>query len=34
MYKMMTPGPTMTAVSVMEARSRQFGNPDVDEQFC
>lgn len=34
MYKMMTPGPTMTASSVMEARSRQFGNPDVDEQFC
>ncbi|MCH5252716.1 MAG: alanine--glyoxylate aminotransferase family protein [Lachnospiraceae bacterium] len=34
MYKMMTPGPTMTAPSVMEARSRQFGNPDVDEQFC
>lgn len=34
MYKMMTPGPTMTAASVMEARSRQFGNPDVDEQFC
>ena len=34
MYKMMTPGPTMTAASVMEARSRQFGNPDVDVQFC
>lgn len=34
MYKMMTPGPTMVADSVMEARSRVFGNPDVDEQFC
>lgn len=33
-YKMMTPGPTMTAPSVMEARSLSFGNPDVDEQFC
>lgn len=33
-YKMMTPGPTMPASSVMEARSRWFGNPDVDEQFC
>lgn len=34
MYKMMTPGPTMVAASVMEARSRVFGNPDVDTQFC
>lgn len=33
-YKMMTPGPTMPSPSVMEARSRQFGNPDVDGQFC
>ncbi len=34
MYKMMTPGPTMTAPSVMEARSREFGNPDTDLTFC
>lgn len=34
MYKMMTPGPTMVADSVMKARSQVFGNPDVDEQFC
>lgn len=34
MYKMMTPGPTMVADSVMEARSREFGNPDVDIEFC
>lgn len=33
-YKMMTPGPTMPASSVMEARSLWFGNPDVDEEFC
>lgn len=32
-YKMMTPGPTIPAPSVMEARSRMFGNPDTDEQF-
>lgn len=34
MYKMMTPGPTMVAPSVMKARSREFGNPDVDTSFC
>lgn len=34
MYKMMTPGPTMVADSVMQARSRIFGNPDVDTDFC
>lgn len=34
MYKMMTPGPTMVASSVMEARSIPFGNPDVDTDFC
>lgn len=34
MYKMMTPGPTMVAPSVMQARSREFGNPDVDSDFC
>lgn len=34
MYKMMTPGPTMVADSVMKARSREFGNPDVDTEFC
>lgn len=34
MYKMMTPGPTMVADSVMKARSQVFGNPDVDKQFC
>lgn len=34
LYKMMTPGPTMPAPSVMEARSIWFGNPDVDEEFC
>lgn len=34
MYKMMTPGPTMVADSVMKARSRMFGNPDVDVSFC
>ena len=34
MYKMMTPGPTMVADSVMQARSRKFGNPDVDGDFC
>lgn len=34
MYKMMTPGPTMVAPSVMEARSRAFVNPDVDTDFC
>lgn len=34
MYKMMTPGPTMVADSVMRARSRMFGNPDVDVNFC
>lgn len=34
LYKMMTPGPTMPAPSVMEARSAWFGNPDVDEEFC
>lgn len=34
MYKMMTPGPTMVADSVMEARSRRFGNPDTDKKFC
>lgn len=33
-YKMMTPGPTAPAPSVMEARSRFFRNPDVDEEFC
>lgn len=34
MYKMMTPGPTMVAPSVLQARSREFGNPDVDIDFC
>lgn len=34
MYKMMTPGPTMVAPSVMKARSLAFGNPDVDTDFC
>ncbi len=34
MYKMMTPGPTMTARSVLQARSREFVNPDVDPDFC
>lgn len=34
MYKMMTPGPTMVAPSVLQARSREFGNPDVDTDFC
>lgn len=34
MYKMMTPGPTMVAPSVMRARSREFGNPDIDVEFC
>ncbi|MCH5265457.1 MAG: alanine--glyoxylate aminotransferase family protein [Lachnospiraceae bacterium] len=34
MYKMMTPGPTMVAPSVLEARSRVFGNPDTDTDFC
>lgn len=34
MYKMMTPGPTMVASSVMKARSLAFGNPDVDTDFC
>lgn len=34
MYKMMTPGPTMVADTVMKARSRMFGNPDVDKNFC
>ncbi len=34
MYKMMTPGPTMTAASVLQARSRNFVNPDVDTDFC
>ena len=34
MYKMMTPGPTMPAPSVLQARSREFGNPDVDTDFC
>lgn len=34
MYKMMTPGPTMVAPSVMQARSLTFGNPDVDTDFC
>lgn len=33
-YKMMTPGPTMPAPSVMKARSAWFGNPDVDVDFC
>jgi aspartate aminotransferase-like enzyme len=34
MYKMMTPGPTMVPEQVMQARSRRFGNPDVDTDFC
>lgn len=34
MYKMMTPGPTMVADSIMQARSLTFGNPDVDVTFC
>lgn len=34
MYKMMTPGPTMVAPSVLQARSREFVNPDVDARFC
>ncbi len=34
MYKMMTPGPTMTAPSVLQARSREYVNPDVDPDFC
>ena len=29
MYQMMTPGPTMPAASVMEARSRAFATPEV-----
>lgn len=33
MYKMMTPGPTMVPETVMEARSRVFGNLDVDTDF-
>ena len=34
MYKMMTPGPTMPAASVMEARAKEYGNPDTDVDFC
>ena len=34
MYKMMTPGPTMVAPSVLQARGREFGNPDIDADFC
>ncbi len=31
--KLMTPGPVQTAENVMEARSRAFTNPDLDESF-
>lgn len=34
MYQMMTPGPTMVAPEVMQARSKEFANPDVDTDFC
>jgi aspartate aminotransferase-like enzyme len=33
MYKMMTPGPTQVRENVMLARSCQFPNPDLDEEF-
>lgn len=33
MYKMMTPGPTQVRGNVMEARRREFPNPDLDETF-
>ena len=33
MYKMMTPGPTQVRENVMAARSREFPNPDLDEDF-
>lgn len=33
MYKMMTPGPTMTAENVRNARSLVVGNPDFDLDF-
>lgn len=33
MYKMMTPGPTQVRENVMEARRREFPNPDLDETF-
>ncbi len=33
MYKMMTPGPTQVTEYVRMARSREFGNPDLDIEF-
>ncbi len=33
MYKMMTPGPTQVTEYVRMARSREFGNPDLDAEF-
>lgn len=33
MYKMMTPGPTQVREDVRMARAREFGNPDLDEEF-
>lgn len=33
MYKMMTPGPTMVAENVRNARSIEVGNPDFDTDF-
>lgn len=32
-YLMMTPGPTMVRENVLQARSRFFGNPDLDPNF-
>lgn len=32
-YLMMTPGPTIVRENVLEARSKFFGNPDIDEDF-
>lgn len=32
-YLLMTAGPTMVRKNVMEARSKFFGNPDLDEEF-
>ena len=33
MYKMMTPGPSQVRENVLQARSRQFQNPDLDSDF-
>lgn len=33
MYKMMTPGPSQVRENVMQARSREFQNPDLDSDF-